>query len=33
MIETPIRRKTTNYPKDFLPNPPKTAHPKRFTFN
>ena len=33
MIETPIRRKQTNYPKDFIPNPQKTAHPKRFTFH
>ena len=33
MIETPIRRKQTHYPKDFIPNPPKTTHPKRFTFH
>ena len=33
MIESPIRRKLTNYPKDFLPNPQKTTLQKRFTFN
>jgi hypothetical protein len=33
MIETPIRRKQTNYPKDFIPNPQRTAHPKRFAFH
>jgi hypothetical protein len=37
MIESPIRRKYTNYPKDFLPSQPSQHHNpsrlKRFTFN
>ena len=34
MIESPIRRKTTHYPRDFAPvRAPKTAQPLRYTRN
>lgn len=33
MIESPIRRKYIQYPKDFLPASDKPTQPKRFTFN
>lgn len=34
MIESPIRRKHSNYPKDFLPaNPRPSTHLQKFSFN
>ena len=34
MIESPIKRKSLHYPKDFVPASAKPApHSKRFTFN
>ena len=34
MIESPIRRKHVNYPKDFIPsNPPPATHNKKFAFS
>lgn len=34
MIESPIRRKPHNYPRDFLPTNPKPAtHQKKFVLN
>ncbi len=33
MIESPIRRKMTHYPRDFLPSSERRPQSKRFTFN
>lgn len=33
MIESPIKRKHTHYPKDFLPPCNPKTHSKRFAFN